>query len=192
MSLFRKKPKNPFDEFKGKPLDETPLEIRSESAYLKMLYWVKASLMLIRADDELALSPRTKLAVDIFFMGGVQYLCHCHHLDDDWYMITADKVFDTIGCFSELSGVALVINHNNFYDHDFSSKVFEDGFNLCQKWCTRENPNASMALWSFVREWNETPELPKGLETKDLLRYFWDHGGYSLVKRKPGDSKRTT
>lgn len=189
MSIFRKKPENPFDKFQGKPLDEIPIEIRSESSYLKMLNWVKACLLLIYSDHELALSPRTNLAVDIFFLGGVEYLCRCYNLDDDLYMITADKVFDTIGCFSELSGVALVINHNNFFDHDFSSKVLEDGFNLCQEWFSRENPNASMALWSFVREWNETPELPKGLETKDLLLYFWNHGGSRLAKNESGDSE---
>ena len=91
--------------------------------------------------------------------------------------------------FSELSGVALIINYNNFCDHNFSSKVLEDGFNLCEKWFLRENPNASMALWSIVREWNETPELPKGLEMKNLLRYFWDHGGYQFLNNMSGDSK---
>ena len=127
---------------------------------------------------------------DIFFLGGVEYLCQCHNFDDDWYMITAVKVFDTISCFSELSGVALVINHNNFCDYDFSSKVLEDGFNLCKKWFSRENPDAPMALWSFVREWNETPELPKGLETKDLLLYFWNHGGSDFINDESGDSKQ--
>jgi hypothetical protein len=136
----------------------------------------------------LALSPRAKLAIDIFLLGEMDYLCQCHNLDDDWYMITATKFFDRIGCMSELSSVALVVNHNNFCDHDFSSKVLDDGFNFCQKWFIRENSNASMVLWLFVQEWNETPELPKGLETKDLLRYFWDHFGSSLVDRESGDS----
>jgi len=67
MSIFRKEPKNPFDDFKGKPLNEVPPDIRSKSVCLKMLCWVKACLLLVHADHELALSPRAKLAVDIFF-----------------------------------------------------------------------------------------------------------------------------
>lgn len=189
MSIFRKKPKNPFDEFKGKPLNEVPPDIRSKSACLKMFCWAKACLSLIHADEELALSPRAKLAVDIFFLGGIDYLCQCHNLDDKWFGVTADQIFATIGSFSELSGVALVINHNNFLNYDFSRKVLDDGGSLCQKWFSRENPHAPMALWSFVNEWNETPELPKGLEIKDLLRYFWDHGGSQFINNVSGDSE---
>jgi hypothetical protein len=190
MSIFRKKPKNPFDEFKGKPLDEVPPEIRSKSTCLKMIFWVKACLLDIYADHKLALSPRAKLAVDIFFLGSIDYLCQCHNLDDEWYGITADEVFRTISPpFSELAGATLIINYNNFREHAFSSKILDDGFNLCQKWFSRENPHASMALWHFVNEWNETPELPKGLEMKDLFRYFWDHGGSQFINNASGDSE---
>jgi len=188
MSIFRKKPKNPFDEFKGKPLDEVPPDIRSKSVCLKMFSWVKACLLLIHADHELKLSPRAKLAVDVFFLGSIDYLCQCHCLANKWFGVTVDEVFCTISPFSELSGVALFINYNNFLKFDFSRKVLDDGGSLCQKWFSRENPDAPMALWSFVNEWNETPELPKGLETKDLLRYFWDHGGSQFINNVSGDS----
>lgn len=99
------------------------------------------------------------------------------------------EVFRTINPFSELSGPALIINYNNFHEHTFSSKILNDGFNMCQKWFSRENPHSSMVLRSFVNEWNETTELPKGLEMKDLLRYFWDHGGYQFLNNVSGDSK---
>lgn len=186
MSIFRKNPKNPFDEFKGRPLDEVPPDIRSKSACLKMFIWVKACLLSIHADSELALSPRAKLAVDIFFLGSIDYLCQCHRLDDKWFGVTVDEIFCTINSFSELSGVTLFINYNNFLNFDFSRKVLDDGGSLCQKWFSRENPDAPMALWSFVKEWNETPEPPNGLEKKDLLRYFWDHGGSQFTNNVSG------
>ncbi len=189
MFYSRKKHSNPFDEFKDKPLDEIPPEIRSESAYQKIIYWVEACLLMIHSDNELSLSPRAKLAIDIFFLGGIDYICQCHNLDEKWYGITAVKVFDAIGYFSELSGVALVINHNNFLNHDFSHKVLFYGGNLCKKWYYDRNRIAPTLLCNLVKKWNETPEPPTELETKVLLKYFWNHGGSQLVSNDSDDSE---
>lgn len=153
-----------WNAFQAKLIDETfnwlfqrETEEKIEAISKQMILWYRACVA--GADVSLLATPRPHIGAILFLLGGIDYLCQSHNIDDELFGEISTYILETIGFEKEVV-TQVLINFFGKEDQDnFSMNACVNGGNRLKDFLSG-NSLAALSYGAWIEDWSKTPELP--------------------------------
>jgi len=138
-------------------LFELDVDAKIESISKQMILWHHACR--IGADVSLLSNPRPHYGAILFLIGGIDYLCQPHEIDDILFSEISVMVLEIIG-FEKAVVVDILVNFFGKEDQDsFSLNACINGGNRLKDFVAG-NTLAALSYGAWIEEWAKIPNLP--------------------------------
>lgn len=138
-------------------LFENVTDVKIESISKQIILWYRACVA--GADVSLLAAPRPHIGAILFLMGGIDYLCQSHDIDDEMFGEISIMILGIVG-FEEDVVTSVLINFFGKQQQDnFSMNACVNGGNRLKDFLSG-NTLAALSYGAWIEEWAKNPDLP--------------------------------
>lgn len=136
---------------------ENVTDLKVESISKQFIYWYHACL--VGADVSLLATPRPHIGAILFLIGGIDYLCQSHDIDDELFSEICLLNLKIVGFEEDVVAQVLIDFFGKEQQDNFSMNACANGGNRLKDFLSG-NTLAALSYGAWIEEWAKNPDLP--------------------------------